>query len=277
MRKKEGLVPNVILERKRGKLYSGFTLIELLVAVAIFSTIAVVLYSCFRGGVISWRRIESEQSYQQKVRGLFSAIEKDFRNMLYISNIPFEGSADRVSFTTCANLYKEGVSNVNKVSYFLMPGEEGNSSGALARKEEDLIDVLSVLEAEPEEEEDDIQDELLSQQAEEGKSLLEGVSAIRFNYLLVTEAGEGEEEDGSEYEWVEIWEEEDALPRGIKIEIDQDGSEQGEEATFSRRIWIPSVKDDEGSSQQATESSDGLSGESSEGLPEELPEELPEG
>ncbi|NQT95820.1 MAG: prepilin-type N-terminal cleavage/methylation domain-containing protein [Candidatus Omnitrophica bacterium] len=222
----------------------GFTLIELLVAVAIFATIAVVLYSCFRGGVMAWRRIESESASQQRLRGVFATITKDIKNMIYMSNIPFEGNESQAAFVTCMNLSEDGSSNVKRISYFLAPSEDEDapSSSLLIRKEEELIDVISMLE--PEEEEEEIIEEVLEPAQEGGETLLEGVSEINLSYMLAAEQEEAEEE-GIEYEWVQMWEQADALPRGMKIEITFADSGDGQATSISRRIWIPTAKPSE--------------------------------
>jgi len=244
----------------------GFTLIELLVAVAIFTTIAVVLYSCFRGGVISWRRIESERSYQQKIRRLSSAITRDIRNMVYLSIIPFEGSQDSVSFVTCSNISKKNRPNIVKVSYFLMSKDEDVSSSFLARGEKELMDAISLLEPEPEEEgEEDLV--AASNRQQEGDELIDGVREFRLSYLVPQEEAMEEESSPAEYEWTEFWEEEDILPKAIKFDITFIDPESKKETSFSKRLWIPAAADAE----DQTDSGAGLS----EGVADEIPEELP--
>ena len=217
----------------------AFTLVELLVAIAIFSVIAVVLYSCFRGGVISYRRIEQQTEFQQKVRHVFLKMTKDLKNMLYISNIPFEGYNEKASFVTTITESDNVNINVGRVSYYLKQNDGGQ---ILVRKVESLKDVLGELSLTSE----DIEEGALEQPVNEEPVILEGVIDFKCTYLysnLYKIAGNVSEESvDEEYEWVDFWETENGLPLGVKIELSITESEGSGQGKFYRQICIPASR-----------------------------------
>ena len=205
----------------------AFTLIELLVSIAIFTTIAVVLYSCFRGGIVSWRRVDSQQVFQQSIRSTLSRVAKDFKNMRYISNIPFEGNSEEVSFVTLLSANNSADINMAKVTYSLeLDNEDG--SAMLIKSEESLKDALALEEESPEEN--------AKEEKKKAKILLEDISELKFSYLAAFKSQDSEE---IEYEWLEGWESEDGLPVAIKIELKLFGPGSDKPVTLSKRIWIP--------------------------------------
>lgn len=214
----------------------GFTLVELLVSVAIFSAIAVVLYSCFRGGVISYRRIETEAESQQRKRHVFLKMAKDFKNIFYISNIPFEGYSDRTSFVTTITDRDKADINVGRISYYL---EEGSKGQILIRKVESLKDALISLSIT----EEDIEEGASKTPLKEEPAILYGVTDLKFSYLYSNADKRAEDaEEGStavEYEWVDLWETENGLPLGIRIELSVSESKGSGQKKFYRQISIP--------------------------------------
>jgi len=214
--------------KKRIDCIRAFTLIELLISITIFATIAVVLYSCFRVGVVSWRRIGSELAFQQKIRSSLGSINKDFKNMLYMSNIPFEGSAEKISFVTSAAVSDDADINIAKVSYYQVPGnKEGSSKFTLIKTVESLKDAVS---SEPEGREGVLQE----------IKLLDTISELKFSYLVIGQEGLQDEE--TEYEWVDFWEVEKGLPVGMKIEFIVTNPEDDRKVKLSRRIWAPAAE-----------------------------------
>ncbi len=217
----------------------GFTLIELLVSMVIFSVIAVVLYSCFRGGIISYRRIEQEAEFQQRVRHVFLKLTRDVRNMVYISNIPFEGYNDKVSFVTTLTESDSADINVGLVSYYLKGNDKGQ---VLIREVEPLKDALASLFVL----DDDVEGGLLDASLKEGTVILEGVSDFKCTYLYIdldqTAQNIDEEPTDTEYEWIDLWEVENGLPLGIKIDISISKSIDGSQEPFSRQICIPASR-----------------------------------
>ncbi len=214
----------------------AFTLIELLVSVAIFSAIAVVLYSCFRGGIISYKRIETEAEFQQRIRHVFLKMTKDFKNMVYVSNIPFEGYSNRASFVTTITENDNADVNVGRVSYYL---KQGNKGHALIRKVESLKDALGLLSVT----EENIEEDALKTPIKEKPVILYGVTDLKFTYLYSNvdkAAGDTEEEERIiEYEWLDFWETENGLPLGIKVKLSVSGFEDSSQKKFYRQICIP--------------------------------------
>lgn len=221
----------------------GFTLIELLVSISIFAIIGVVLYSSFRGGVISWRRINSELALQQKIRYAFNEMVRDFRNMVFLSNLPFKGSADKVKFVTPVKLTPNKGIDIARVSYYLSFDEGGISGGTIIRTEEPIKNALSAEGAELEgAEEGPPKREVIETESQKKEDLLGGVSELKLSYLAVYEESGEEEEEGAEYEWLDYWEEEEALPMGIRIELTLTNPEDSSIITLSKRIFIPMGK-----------------------------------
>lgn len=209
------------------KFVTGFTLIELLVAVSIFAVVAVVLYSTFRSGVVAYKRIGEEIEESQKTRYALNAITKDIKNIIYISNIPFEGGSDSLSFVSTTSLSKDADNNISKISFFLK--KEGDQT-LLVRSEQSLLDVVKEIATLEDLEEIPDEDDLEL----DSKPLLEGVATLNFTYLLLRE----DEEDAEDYEWVDFWEEETMIPVAINIEIKLDEGK----ATLSRKVLIPAYQ-----------------------------------
>lgn len=214
----------------------GFTLIELLVSVAIFSAIAVVLYSCFRAGIVSYNRIEKEADFQQKIRYVFLIMTKDFRNMLCLSSIPFEGDEHSISFISTITQDDKADVNVGRISYYL---EEESGEGALVRRVESLYEALTrLLRLEEEAEEG-----LSKDTAKKEPVVLKGVAELKFSYLVsnvdnLSESGE-EELAGEEYEWRDFWEADYGMPLGVRVELLVPAEESRLGPVFYRQVYIP--------------------------------------
>ncbi|TRZ52514.1 MAG: prepilin-type N-terminal cleavage/methylation domain-containing protein [Dehalococcoidia bacterium] len=217
----------------------GFTLIELLVAMSIFAAIAVVLYSCFRGGVVSYGRISEEADSQQRLRYVLLVMEKDFKNAFFMTNIPFEGDYKRISFTGMITEKENAVLNAGRISYYLKPGD---NAYRLIRKIESLPEALTLIVSEYGTVEE------MPKGAAAGKEevIAEDISDIRFAYLYAENqqnilGAEEEVEDATiSYEWVDLWEEE-ALPLAIRIEILFSDSSGIKPQQIIKRTWIPAA------------------------------------
>lgn len=214
----------------------AFTLVELLISVSIFAIIGVVLYSSYRGGVVTWRRINSETALQQKLRYALDRISGDLRNMVFLSNLPFEGGADKIKFVSLGESAANQGIDIARVSYYLSFDEEEATGGAIVRKEETIKNALSLEVAE----ENLARKEIRETEPQKEQNLLYGVSELKFNYLAVyEESGEDEEK---EYEWLDSWEEKEALPMGIKIEFTMTNPEDNSTISLSKRVYIPAGK-----------------------------------
>ncbi|MFC1807537.1 prepilin-type N-terminal cleavage/methylation domain-containing protein [Candidatus Omnitrophota bacterium] len=216
---------------KKRYIKRAFTLIELLIAVSIFSAVGVVLYSCFRGGVVSWRRIDAQQSSQLRMRYCFDTLSRDLKNMLFISNIPFKGEADRLSFISSVRAQDDNRIYTKEVSYYAGQGDGVISSGSLSRSESQLKDKFIIVDLESDE------SKLPNKPEQDAQVILNGVSELKFSYLSASEesANLGE----TEYEWLDFWDDESALPMGVRIDLTLTDIDSGDQISISKRIWIP--------------------------------------
>jgi prepilin-type N-terminal cleavage/methylation domain-containing protein len=218
---------------------TGFTLIELLVAVSIFSVIAVVLYACFRGGVLSYRRISEEAGSQQRLRYMLLTMEKDLKNAFFMSNLPFTGEDNRIYFTSIITDDEKAPFNAGYISYYLKRNE---SAYILIRKTQTLHEALTLIKEEAFSE----TEPLLSGLSGGEEVFIEDISGIRFSYLYVEKQQSGltqtesPEEEPILYEWVDLWEK-DSLPFAVKAEILFSDSANINPLQITKQIWIPAA------------------------------------
>lgn len=234
-----GFTPLEIKRKHRSsyKFLTGFTLVELLISVSIFAIIGVVLYSSYRGGVITWRRINSETTFQQKIRYAFDRMSRDFGNMAFLSNLSFEGSADKLKFVSLIRSSEGEGLDIARVSYYLSLDGEGPSGSAIVRAEEAVNNALSLEVTEEEPAEGKGLNQAIEREPKKKQALLDGVSDLKFSYLALYKGSSSDEE--LEYEWLDFWEEEEGLPLGIKIEFTLTNPEDKSSMALSRRIYIP--------------------------------------
>jgi prepilin-type N-terminal cleavage/methylation domain-containing protein len=240
MNKIKGPAPFTLDNRFVSAKQMGFTLIELLVAVSIFAVIAVVLYSCFRGGIVSYRRILQEASSQQRLRYMLSVMEKDFKNAFSMANMPFQGADNEISFTSIITEADNSAMNAGRISYYL---KETENDYILARKTESLSEALNFFISES-----IIDSEKLSGTVSGKEEIIaEGISGISFTYLCVenlnpelSEQQEEESEGTVSYEWVDLWEK-DTLPIAVRAEISFNDSANTGVRQVTKRVWIPAA------------------------------------
>lgn len=93
----------------------AFTLIEILIASAIFSVVALSIYSAFQAGILSYRKIDSSSEIFQSARISLAKIELDLKNSFaYLASdnkAQFSGNTDSMEFLTAADYYKDASSN----------------------------------------------------------------------------------------------------------------------------------------------------------------------
>jgi prepilin-type N-terminal cleavage/methylation domain-containing protein len=220
---------------------SSFTLIELLVAVSIFATIATVLYSCFRAGAVSFGRVSAEGIFQQKARYLLDTMTRDFKNMVYISGMPLEGTQEKISFISIVGESEDPRDDAVAVSYYIgqdskEQNPEGEASASLIRKKEPLMEAMRLREQGELNEEESLPRTAVKKRTIEQK-ILKDASSIKFTYLKAEK-----EKDASieiEYEWIDAWSEKEGLPVGVKVELTLTDPKSQAQTTLSRRVWIP--------------------------------------
>jgi type II secretion system protein J len=215
---------------------NSFTLIEVMVAISIFATVAVVLYSCLRSGILSYKRIEEEARFQQELRYAFSIITKDIKNTLYMANVPFKGDEEKVMLVSALSLERGAGMNTACVNYYI---KDSGQVKTLFRKTEALAHALNRLSGQ-----DIGNDEVFSEDASGYEQIiLDDITAISFSYLspqpddFLREFGD--QADKITYEWVGLWESENRLPAGFRVDVSLKNPTGNEILEFSRRIWIP--------------------------------------
>lgn len=197
----------------------AFTLLELLLAVTIFSITVVALYSSFYVGVKVLRRSQSTMGIHQELRLGMEEISLDLHNgllaPLYIETevAPvvaietveeeeeeiyfFKGDRKSFSFVTLKDIFTEDRKPkriICNVTYRFGSGEDGGK----------LIRVVRYSNR-----------GFAPQQEEE---LISGISSMTVFYSY---AGDDEE---SEPVWLDRWEQEEALPLGVKIKLKLKGA-----------------------------------------------------
>lgn len=201
----------------------AFTLIELLLAVTIFSIVASVIYSSFRLGVASYRRIESNLSRQQSIRSAMNILTSDLQNAFMFKTMPFKGDQARIEFAGFIKDNNGGGKTIGKICYFYSGPSAQQGSGSLIRQE--------VLFAQA-------QQASSEQQAQQfvanGEELLSDVFSLSINYCYK------ESEEETTVQWAPEWISEEVIPKGVKIELVlKDDSSPGGKAVFIKRICIP--------------------------------------
>lgn len=220
------------MKKENAFILKGFTLIELLISISIFSAIALVMYSSFRAGTVSWRRIKSELDIQQKMRHALDTMNSDFKNMIFLSDIPFEGNSDSMKFISFIKSADGMGANIGRINYRMSYRQDSPSKMGIIRQEESLRGALYVGYDEDE--------NIKKAKAIREENLPDFISGIKFSYLLASKGiKEGEE---IKYEWLDSWEAKDALPLGIAVELTLNFPEENREVKLARRIYIPTGK-----------------------------------
>lgn len=111
------------MKRKR-----SFTLVELLIVTGIFSLLIVSIYSAFRTGLASQRKIDAATDLYQKARLSLSLMETELRNVFVYSKSDsrFIGNSEAMEFFSILDKYdKEGQvsSGIGYIKYEIL----GNS------------------------------------------------------------------------------------------------------------------------------------------------------
>jgi prepilin-type N-terminal cleavage/methylation domain-containing protein len=213
----------------------AFTLIELLISISIFSILTVVLYSCFRTGITSYRRILEQAEYHQGMRYLFSVIEKDIKNIFILPDMPF-GGRDKEAFFMTMFTDRNGFLYAGRAGYYLKRESENGPAMLIRRKEplhQAMADSFFSFNS---------QDKTNMQEASDYEEILsEYVSNIRFRYLYaVTEKIPEGENSVVSFEWADEWSEY-SLPVAVEVELVFSGSGNILPSTVLKRVHIPTA------------------------------------
>lgn len=214
---------------KNNKLKKSFTLIELLLAITIFAVIASVIYSSFRLGTLSWRRIESDLSKYQRIRYALNSMSNDLANAFAHKEIQFLGEEKRIEFAGLIKTPNTNVENIGKISYFFLSDAEGET-GRLMRQS------LLYWQVKAEELAEEVEEPLEIAEADEGDELLSNVLDFSLGYCYNIS-----EDEGLSLDWQPDWTPEDVIPAGVKIKLVlKDEDSPGGEMIFAKRIFVPS-------------------------------------
>lgn len=216
--------------KKKSIVYSlksiGFTLIELLIAVTIFSIVASVLYSSFRLGIMSWRRVEVNLSRYQQIRCAINRFTEDVTNAFMYKNIPFKGEEKQIEFAAFIKDKDTKKGNIGKISYTFLRSATSDALGALLRRQLPYWQAI--------EKEGAVEEEKGSMDGAE--ELLSGVIDFSISYCYKS----SRETEEADLEWLPEWEDEEAIPAGVKIELVlKDDYTPGGKKVFAKRICIP--------------------------------------
>jgi len=222
-------------ERGRGRGRAlGFTLIEVLVTLTILGFILLIIFGAFRLGASAWNRGESKKEEYQKVRIISQLISRQVKSAVPYKiktektegdYLAFEGKAHSLKFVSAFPMKsRQAEGFVYAVYEFKEGGEKG---GRLILYEQRVLN------------KDFFSDDLMEDQ---GISILEGVSNVRFEFYR-----EGDSEQKEAEEWVEEWnpKEEKELPKALRIIITQkNGKPAGEEFPITIQASIPAYQFD---------------------------------
>jgi len=102
---------------------NAFTLIELLIATAIFSVVALGIYSAFYTASLTYRRIDRDFGFYQSSRITLNRIEQDLRNSFgYLDNdSKFKGGAGELDFFAIRDSFEKNkkFTDVCRIKYSL--------------------------------------------------------------------------------------------------------------------------------------------------------------
>ncbi len=106
------------LKRHRGNSLTGFTFVEMMVVLALFSILAICLYSSIAMGFKVWKRSASLNMVQRRAILNLERLSTELRRTANYSSIGFFGNGESVIF---ANIYRDRIFNI---SYNYSRGDE---------------------------------------------------------------------------------------------------------------------------------------------------------
>jgi type II secretory pathway pseudopilin PulG len=156
----------------------AFTLIELIISSLIVACVSAAIYSVFSGGITAWKRVYETKDYERNLRLVSEVMTKEIRNTFRLSNIPFQGEKEAISFAGIIE-YTNPETEVQgygpgRIGYFL------DDENILCRKQQTYAEIFQ---------EEDTADV---------KQVINNVTALTFSYL-------GFDEDTGTYMWKDMW------------------------------------------------------------------------
>lgn len=197
---------------------NGFTLVELLVATSIMGMIALAVLSAFGTGFYAFGRVESFAEDQADILLALDRWERDVRNSFPSAAVEFKGDSQSISFPSLITVFDEEDQgedvSLGQVSYSF---DEQEKTFTIAPT--DYVSSPSAGGQEPPAE------------------VLAHVEDLHFSYYFYKKEIKGEEEK-VEHGWKSSWTQQDeGIPRGVKIELTF--LKEGQEVPLARTVFIP--------------------------------------
>lgn len=217
----------------RGK---GFTLIEVIVTMTIVGFILVIIYQVFRVGLFSWEKGESSAEEYQKIRIVSRLLSQQIKSAFpyeikaqkaEANYLAFEGKKQSMKFVSAFPVKSKRPEGMVFTVYNFKEG--GSGEGSLILYEQRVLNT------------DFFEKEL---KEDEGVSLLEGLSQIRFEYFR-----EADPQNNKTEEWVDEWnaKDEKQLPKAVKMTVTFANEKEGKEKSpMTLLVSIPATKVDKG-------------------------------
>lgn len=199
---------------------SGFALLELLLAMTIFSVVVTSLYTSFYGGVTVLRRSRKAMEAHQNIRLFTEELSLDLRNALLA---PVEAGAGYIP-----REYKQSGEEEPPVFYFT---GEGRNFTFVSLKDRDLCRITYSFEKNEFVRTVKPQFRNFSEDPVIPKASLKDVENLEIQY-----SHEGEGED-AEPVWMNFWDQEEAVPLGVKISMKLKG--QSSLRKLTKTILVP--------------------------------------
>jgi len=201
----------------------GFTLIELLLAMALFSVIAVAIFSAFRCGITTWRKIQQVGSSYKDARLALDMISMELKNSIAMKDFGLRGTEEELEFFSVLDRYRPGTAAepvIARIEYFLEP-EEGRRTEVLKRRES-LCNV--------------------KKDATREGEWMGDIKALTFSYAGAETGDEDADDEESDEEsdlWKDIWDPENGIPMGVRIDLILVDPETGDETRLVKLVFIP--------------------------------------
>ncbi len=186
-------------------------MIELLIVVSILAIIATAIFAALSSGMNVYRKVQAYTTKQIDILLTLEKMEKDVRNMLNVSNIPFRGGPEDMSFPGLIMEYDGGEipsPSVGGISY-RFNGETGH----LIREEHVYAEAVSGI---------------THGAGPSGSPTPVKTAAFSYYYFDTV---------SKEHMWKNSWDTKDGIPKAVRIELKfNDGSRDVE---LARTIFIP--------------------------------------
>ena len=215
----------------------GFTLLEVTVTMTILGLIVLIIFGVFRLGFSYWERGEALQEEYQKTRVLSQLISRQIKSAWPYKvksrsagedYLAFDGKAASMKFVSTFPLKAKQAEGLVYAFYEFKEG--GKEAGRLVFYEQRVL-MKDFFEEEFKE--------------DEGTSLFEGISTIRFEYLR-----EEDPQNNQSEEWLEEWngKDEKTLPKAIRMtfhysaNVQESKKEKENEIVFSTVVSLPAYQ-----------------------------------